>query len=134
MFCEFCVSFFLSREDFILRCCHPRTCLADCRSTRFGRVVDLLVALLWSGREITGESLRKLKNCHRACCHLIDSHRHRSIHTRVVHTGRNSDSHSCSGLPPASCNASGVSTGSTSRWKVASCRAQGIVCVATATR
>ena len=40
-----------------------------------GSVVKLLVALLWSGRGITRESL------------LIDSHRHRSIHTRVVHLG-----------------------------------------------
>ena len=35
-------------------------------------------------RGITGESLQ---NCYRACCCLIDSHRHRSIHTRVVHVG-----------------------------------------------
>ena len=28
------------------------------------------------------------ENRHRAYCHLIDSHRHRSIHTRVVHEGR----------------------------------------------
>ena len=47
-------------------------------------VVNLLVALLWSGRGITGESLRNL-NSHRTYCHLIDSHRHRSVHTRVVH-------------------------------------------------
>ena len=32
-------------------------------------------------------SLRFLKNSHRAYCHLIDSHRHRSIHTRVLHLG-----------------------------------------------
>ena len=50
-----------------------------------GRVVDLRVALLWSGRGIIGGSFRNLKNCHRAYCHLIDSHRHRSMHTRVVH-------------------------------------------------
>ena len=43
-----------------------------------GRVVDLRVALLWS-------AFRNLSNCHRAYCHLIDSHRHRSMHTRVVH-------------------------------------------------
>ena len=30
-------------------------------------------------------AVAKPENCHRACCHLIDSHRHRSIHTRVVH-------------------------------------------------
>ena len=37
------------------------------------------VALLWSGRGITGE-LASPENRHRAYCHLIDSHRHRSIH------------------------------------------------------
>ena len=30
----------------------------------------------------------KRENSHRAYCHLIDSHRHRSIRTRVVHVGR----------------------------------------------
>ena len=29
-------------------------------------------------------SRSKPENCHRACCHLIDSHRHRSVHTRGV--------------------------------------------------
>ena len=32
-----------------------------------------------------GESLRNLKTVIDSYCHLIDSHRHRSIHTRVVH-------------------------------------------------
>ena len=50
-----------------------------------GRVVGLLVAQLWCGREITGESLRNLKIVIEHICRLIDSHRHRSIRTRVVH-------------------------------------------------
>ena len=41
------------------------------------------MALLFSGRGITGESLRDLKTDIEH--HLIVSHRHRSIHTRVVH-------------------------------------------------
>ena len=50
------------------QCC--RTPLLHCCGVVFG---------------ITGESLRNLKIVMRAYCHLIDSHRHRSVHTRVVH-------------------------------------------------
>ena len=67
-------------------CSQLRTCLADRWSARLATLSISFVALLQSGRGITGE-VAIPGNRHRAYCHLIDSHRHRSIHTRVVHGG-----------------------------------------------
>ena len=50
-----------------------------------GSVVDLLCCTVVEWSWDHWWVVAKPENCHRAYCHLIDSHRHRSIHTRVVH-------------------------------------------------
>ena len=71
-------------------CSQLRTCLADPWSARLATLSISFVALLWSGRGITGE-LRVPKRDIEHIVILIDSHRHRRIHTRVVHQGRSGE-------------------------------------------